>query len=399
MDVESGEIFTGRRCTVKNRVYIDCTATANTLHHTGIQRVTRTLIVFGAVRNEDWVPIVWDSGCYRLPNRFERSRLTSVFSPGIHRWRKLTNFLGGIFPRKEENLLESGSDTVFLLTEIPSGERLQFLDELASTGSRQMVMVGICHDLLSWSHPEWTASSRKEGFEDYLRLLGLMERIICPSQATAIEWDRFQRVAGIVGPKAEVMPWPVSGELKTTSASKDFVPMILSVGTFEARKNHDRLLDAAEMLWKSGHLFELQLVGRQRARGENEIPDRIAELRRQGRQVEWTPRATDEKLEALYQRSAFTVFPSLAEGYGLPVAEALIRGKPCICSGEGAMGEIAAGGGCLVVRVEDSQDIAKGVEELLTNPKMLKNLSREADSREWPSWSDWMDALIDSSKC
>ena len=63
------------------------------------------------------------------------------------------------------------------------------------------------------------------------------------------------------------------------------------------------------------------------------------------------------------------------------------------------MGEIAAGGGCLVVRVEDSQDIAKGVEELLTNPKMLKNLSREADSREWPSWSDWMDALIDSSKC
>lgn len=376
-----------------DRIYIDATSTANTLHHTGIQRIVRSLVLYGAVRIEEWVPLVWDGHGYRAPTRFERRRLTDVFASGLHRKRALSRFLERFEKRWEVDFSQEGENALFLLPEIPSGSRLAFLDDLAATGARQMTMAAVCHDLFSWSHPEWTADSRREGFVEYLRFLALIERVICPSQSTASEWRRFQREEGVVGPDPEVLPWPVGGEVAEQTDDPGEMPMILCVGTLEARKNHGRLLQAAGEIWKKGLRFELVLAGRLRARGEREIPEKVAALAARGLPVRWEGEVDESRLEELYGRCWFTVFPSEGEGFGLPVAESLARGRPCICSGEGAMGEIADGGGCLTTDVSDPGAIARSLESLLTGHSRRKALALEAAGRVWPSWDDWMDKL------
>ena len=377
-----------------DRIYFDATSTANTLHHTGIQRIVRSLVLFGAVRGEEWIPLVWSGSAYRAPTKFERQRLTDVFAKGLHRQPALSRFLERWEKKWVVDLFSETESTLFLIPEIPSPDRLEFLDDLAATGARQMPMAAVCHDLLSWSSPQWTPDSRREGFVEYLRFLALIERVICPSHTTANEWRRFQREEGVFGPEPEVLPWPVSG--KATERREDAAanPVILCVGTLEPRKNHRRLLDAAEILWQKGVQFELILAGRLRARNEREIPERIETLAGNGHPVEWVGEVDEDTLENLYARSLFTVFPSEAEGYGLPVAESLVRGRPCLCSGAGAMGEIAEGGGCLTAAVDDPAALAAAMERLLTDESLRAALAGEAESRTWPSWTDWMDSLL-----
>ncbi|MEM0964840.1 MAG: glycosyltransferase family 1 protein [Verrucomicrobiota bacterium] len=377
-----------------DKVFIDATATAETLHHTGIQRVVRSIVVMGALRAEQWSPVVFRDGEFRTPTSGQRQRLYAIFEKGWHRFP----WLSAVLDKRERPLafdpLAEGEDSLFLIPEIPSGERLDYLDDLAATGERQMPMVGVCHDLLSWSHPEWTARSRKVGFVQYLRFLALLERVICPSVATATEWRRFQNETGINGADPEIVAWPIEKTKASIQSGVSPLPKILSVGTLEKRKNHAVLLDAAEQLWRSNCFFELVLVGRKRAKDENEVPDRIAGLRETGFPIRWFPRISDEELERLYEESAFTVFPSLGEGFGLPVMESLVRGRPCICSGEGAVGEIAEGGGCLTVDVSESEAVAEAIRLLTTDGVRLAELSREAGEREWPNWNSWMDRLV-----
>jgi glycosyltransferase involved in cell wall biosynthesis len=97
----------------------------------------------------------------------------------------------------------------------------------------------------------------------------------------------------------------------------------------------------------------------------------------------------DEALEGAYRECAFTVYPSLAEGFGLPVAESLSRGRPCICSARGALGEIARGGGCLALEGVGAADISSAMDSLLGSPAELAALAKAARGRRFPSWADY----------
>jgi len=82
------------------------------------------------------------------------------------------------------------------------------------------------------------------------------------------------------------------------------------------------------------------------------------------------------------------------EGFGLPIAESLIHGKPCICGGNGALGEVARGGGCLIIDQTSSETLAGGIKTLLSDRQFYSRLCDEARSRKFRSWSDYMDKLL-----
>lgn len=96
-----------------------------------------------------------------------------------------------------------------------------------------------------------------------------------------------------------------------------------------------------------------------------------AEARREasqsGGRIQLHEYVSDAALHALMRNCDATVFVSLAEGFGLPIVESLWQGKPSMCSTIGSMGEIAAGGGCLVVDPHDADDIEHGLERLAEN--------------------------------
>lgn len=181
-------------------------------------------------------------------------------------------------------------------------------------------------------------------------------------------------------------------------------PQIVCVGTIEGRKNHLALFAACEELWKEGLAFSLRVVGAGHATGGQAMA-RMAELRRAGRPIVYEGACDDASLERAYAAAAFTVYPSLAEGFGLPVAESLARGKPCVCSGRGAVGEIAAGGGCVTVDPPDALHLRLAIGGLLRNPAELSALSQVACRRRFAttadharSLTDWMATLVPKAK-
>ena len=161
---------------------------------------------------------------------------------------------------------------------------------------------------------------------------------------------------------------------------------ILCVSTLEPRKNHRNLLKGLAWLHSQGlRQWQLHLVGWAADQAVATCVERAISC---GLPVQWHQHTDDAELEALYQRSDFTVYPSLEEGFGLPVAESLWQRRPCLCNGEGALGERAADGGCLTVDTSDWRAIAKGLKDLLTRPTLRQALSDEASKRNFRRWAD-----------
>jgi glycosyltransferase involved in cell wall biosynthesis len=166
------------------------------------------------------------------------------------------------------------------------------------------------------------------------------------------------------------------------------VPMVLCVGTHEPRKNHLALLHAAELLWRDGVRFSLVFVGG-RSWNDERFSNELAIAQASNRPVDSVKTMSDSMLWAAYRVARCMVFPSLNEGFGLPVAEALACGTPVVTSRYGSMAEIAADGGALLVDPRNDHDIAAKLRTLLTDDEVHQRLSAEARARPSRTWEQY----------
>ena len=83
------------------------------------------------------------------------------------------------------------------------------------------------------------------------------------------------------------------------------------------------------------------------------------------------------------------------EGFGLPILESLWHGKPCVCGGNGALGEVAQGGGCLIVDQTSEHAIAAGIKKLLRDQATYGRLCVAARARKFRLWSDYIEKLLE----
>lgn len=140
---------------------------------------------------------------------------------------------------------------------------------------------------------------------------------------------------------------------------------VLYVGTIEPRKNLGRLLRAFEQLGRCGFAdLGLVLVGN-RGWGDTEVLRSIERLRLQDR-VKLLGFAPAEDLVGLYNLAEALAFPSLYEGFGLPVVEAMACGTPVVTSPNGSLAEIA-GGAAELVDPYSVESIAAGLRRVLSD--------------------------------
>ncbi len=167
----------------------------------------------------------------------------------------------------------------------------------------------------------------------------------------------------------------------------------LAIGTVEPRKNQLALMQAFNRLHRRRPELDLRLdvVGTLHhavaaaVREEENVSEGCIRLH------EYLP---DEQLHALVRKAHATAFVSLAEGYGLPIAESLWQGKPCLCSNIGSMKEIADDGGCLLVDPQDPQGIEHGLERLAEDAELRHELAEQARRRRLATWADYGRAVV-----
>lgn len=161
-------------------------------------------------------------------------------------------------------------------------------------------------------------------------------------------------------------------------------PILLCVGIIEPRKRQDLLLSAAEPLWREGLAFELWFVGRVNPHFGRPILKRI----RQSRAV-YQGAVGDADLARLYAQAAACVMPTVAEGCGLPLLEALWAGTPCLASDLPALRE-NAGGGCLLVPPDDVTAWTAALRAFLSANGTQARLKAEATARRTtlPRWAE-----------
>jgi glycosyltransferase involved in cell wall biosynthesis len=381
---------------------LDLSHTSHTTARTGIQRVVRSLRTALSRRAE---AVTYDpyQGQWRPLEAWEEQNLASP-SPSTGRgarWPLVARIRGrlrrarGSVPALAASGTPPGEQAAgVLVPEIFSPAVSAALPRLfgATRGSR----VALFHDAIALRYPEFTPQSNVARFPGYLRDLLMFDGIAAVSQDSRTCLIDYWRWLGVPSaPEVAVIALgidtPPAGA--APSAERD-PPLLLSVGSIEGRKNHAALLEACESLWSRGLRFELRLVGLANAETGGTALARLERLRAAGRPVRHDGPVGDAALEEAYRECAFTVYPSLAEGFGLPVAESLARGKPCLCRTAGALGEVALGGGCVSLGSGGAAEIAPAIEGLLASPETLAKLRREAASRRFRSWSEYATDLL-----
>lgn len=150
-------------------------------------------------------------------------------------------------------------------------------------------------------------------------------------------------------------------------------PFFLFVGTLEPRKNLMALLNAFKLLVDAGTTgYKLVIVGGQ-GWGDQELSSTVKGLALEP-YVEIRGYVAVEKLHHLYQQAFALVMPSLYEGFGIPLLEAMQYGTPVITSNCASMPEVAGGGG-LLVDPESAGEICAAMQTLITEPQLRQTLS------------------------
>lgn len=433
-----------------NTIYVDCTSIALTDLNTGIQRVERNLIKSMADRSKRHglavVPVYcydgtnfkrfqhpglddirYDAGYLRAvrfrASEFGRFRklLTTAFPFGRFKswmseywrgWNKLfltpillilvspvvlVAMVHGALSKPGGHWEPEEGDMLFLPGSSwwESSGIVRFLSRVKAKGGTVAVLI---YDLFAATHPEYFDKAISRRFSGALPVvLDAADIVIAISAATESDVaeylanhpsERTQHLSHLhLGVDSKVLQ---SGGNVREALCELFVggnSVYLCVGTLEPRKNHGYLLDAFEILWADNDDVSLCLVGRegwlssallQRLRGHPEW----------GRKLFWFSDISDQELSYCYGNAKALIFSSHAEGFGLPLIEALQEGCPVMASDIPVFREVG-GRHCEFFSLESPADLARMIRKHEGGERSL------TEGFHWQDWDETADKFLD----
>lgn len=259
--------------------------------------------------------------------------------------------------------------------------------------------VAIYHDAIPLRFPEFTWPKSVARHPFYMKELTAFDLILANSRHSSEELKTYWAWLNIEEPPP-VIPIPLGADFAGTPRITDAIPSeaplhVLMTGILEPRKNHEALLGAAEILRREGLPIRISLVGRVNPHFGDAVLKRINELIKVGLAIQYHRALTDTKLAELYRQIDLTVFPSKAEGNGMPVIESLWQGKPSIVSAISPHLEHAEGGkGVLIVDPMDAPTLADAIRNLIQDRQALLQLTKDAQQHVVPTWDQSTEALL-----
>lgn len=298
------------------RLLIDLSVISKHDAGTGIQRVVRSL----------------------------RDRLPEAVRQGVQIEHVVVRKLSEGYVTSYDVELPGGPDSLFL--------GLDFATDAVHRARRQLLALRrsgtpiwfLVHDILPMSHQQWFTYPSRLKYRRWMRVCAaLADGIFCVSPEVAsqiaemmvVRYGRtdLPRIVTVT-PGSNISPAdqqisPDQLPLAPGLDASNFADAVLIVGTLEPRKGHSDALAAFDQLWRQGYVIPLVLIGRAGWR-TTELQAAIRQHEQHGRLLFWFDDASDEALHAAYRYCGLTLVPSLAEGYGLPLDEALALGSPVL---------------------------------------------------------------------
>jgi alpha-1,3-rhamnosyl/mannosyltransferase len=262
---------------------------------------------------------------------------------------------------------------------------------------RRLPLVMTVHDLLPLRFPHLFTRVNAA----HMRLMAnavlpRADRILTGSEFTRGE---IAELLGVARDRIEVVPYGVASQFRPQEPDGEWLRTrfgldgryIVCVGTLEPRKNLVAALRAFRRLSSAHPDLQLAVVGGQGWRNERFEQ----ELRDGAGRVVGTGHVSDEDLAALYAGAACLLFPSLSEGFGFPVLEAMACGTPVVSSNRTSLPEVVGDAG-LLVNPEDEAELAAAVERILGSSAFAAELrTRGLRNAERFSWAACADATVD----
>ncbi|SCK31577.1 Glycosyltransferase involved in cell wall bisynthesis [Variovorax sp. HW608] len=356
----------------------------------GVQRVVRSLLhelLNASKEGQNVVPIYFEDGQYRAVNvltdddaadsRYLRTRQVVQFNQGDK------------YLSLDLNAHLAGSTHELLLGLQRMGVEMYF----------------IIYDILIMRRPDWWAEQVAASFRGWLRsVVQIATGLICISATVARElgaWllenppDRslppairsFHLGADLESSHPSFgMPDDAGQVLDWIAASTSF----LMVGTVEPRKGHAQALAAFELLWQQSMNVTLVVVGK-KGWLVDEFYERLLNHPEQGRRLFVLGGASDEYLDKIYAACSCLLMPSEGEGFGLPLIEAAIKGKPIVARDIPVFREIA-GTHAHYFKGLAAADLADCIRDWMVLHE--KGLEPRSIGMQWLTWRQSADQLL-----
>lgn len=291
-------------------------------------------------------------------------------------------------------------DTLVILGLWCQGAMPQALARWRADGLKLQTIV-LIHDCLPLDRPELFLPDQQRQWRKAKPLLPAMCDIVLANSdhtmaAVHSNWPQLPVRRIVLGDDFTARPQCDAG---LPLERRDFV---LMVGTIEVRKNHQLALDAWRLLIaRRPDVPRLVFAGRW-GWGVETLREELRDTGGLGGKIEIVQSPSDEELMELYRTCRFTIFPSKAEGWGLPVRESLANGRVCLAARNSA---IAEAGGALAHYFKDGDlgDFVAHLDRLLDRPELIEaseaEIERQFREVSWKdSWSGIKAILIACQK-
>ena len=328
-----------------------------------------------------------------LPCRIRSSLIRALnrfaYSPG-----------GGVDKRR---LVEFGDGDVLLLPEAnwvnPNWKALE------AARKKGVKIVQIIYDLIPIMHPEFAHPESTYMFREWLvKTRQYVDAYISDSKFVADQLAEFMRQNDPAAPLPKINHFVLGADIANAGISDAIreelvdimsadsgTPAYLCVGTIEQRKNQAYLLDAFEEIWEKCPTAKLILVGRIGWKG-NDIAVRLKKHPMLNKVLFMFNDLNDSELAYCYANCKALLIPTLAEGFGLPVVEALAKGLPVFASDLEVLRAVGQDF-CTYFNTDDSATLAKLILEIENDDKWPA--VRDIAEFHPPTWRESCEQLLD----
>lgn len=280
---------------------------------------------------------------------------------------------------------------------IPMGEwySKDYIRTISGYKSQGLKLVQMSYDMLPIVAPQYSGHSTNNMYKYNKAVFPLCDLILAISEHTKTDVEKWLKQEKLSVPRIEVFRLgDVFAEAQAVRPrSENFLrsglkgnDYLLCVGTLEARKNHTLLYYVYKLANQKGlSLPKLVIAGRRGWRSDD-LFDFITNDPETREKIILLTETSDEELSWLYSHCLFSIYPSFYEGWGLPIAESIAHGTPCISSNTSSMPEVA--GDKIEYFSPLSTDGCLAAIEKLLDPAGLKKAQRRIRQYDPTSWDE-----------